>query len=189
MNLAQRLPFRNGDTPARRIEDASDDEEEALVNNYKEQVRFDDELGEAELPMPVGQAQLGEDIQSRIAAAATPLEYQATLETRFASYDNYCSLFHFILNSDGPVDLDVPSVRKSFSLKAQQMLTACYSTTGRGMLSTNLSISSIASVATVTASLGKETMPRRFRSFGTTPTPGVATACSMFFIPLFSAPK
>ncbi|KAH0566435.1 hypothetical protein GP486_000147 [Trichoglossum hirsutum] len=109
MSLAQRLPFQTGDTPARRIEDASDDEEEALVNNYKEQVRFDDELSDAELPMPVGQAQLGEDIQSRIAAAATPLEYQATLETRFASYDNYCSLFHFILNSDGPVDLDVPS--------------------------------------------------------------------------------
>ena len=114
MSLAQRLPFQNGDASARRMEDASDDEEEALVNNYKEQVRFDDELSEAELPMPVGQAQLGEDIQSRIAADATPLEYQATLETRFASYDNYCSLFHFILNSDGPVDLDVPSVGESF---------------------------------------------------------------------------
>ncbi|KAH0542165.1 hypothetical protein FGG08_003386 [Glutinoglossum americanum] len=109
MSLAQRLPYQNGNAPARRMEDASDDEEEALVNNYKEQVRFDDELSEVELPMPVGQAQLGEDIQSRITAAATPLEYQATLETRFASYDNYCSLFHFILNSDGPVDLDVPS--------------------------------------------------------------------------------
>lgn len=38
------------------------------------------------------------------------LEFQATLETKFASYDNYCSLFHFILNSDGPVDLEVPNV-------------------------------------------------------------------------------
>ena len=53
---------------------------------------------------------LGEDLQAQLAAAATPLEYQATLETKFASYDNYCSLFHYILNSDGPVELEVPSV-------------------------------------------------------------------------------
>jgi len=51
----------------------------------------------------------GADIQAQLQAAATPLEYQATLETKFASYDNYCSLFHFILNSEGPVDLEVPS--------------------------------------------------------------------------------
>ncbi len=50
------------------------------------------------------------DIQAQLAAAATPLEYQATLETKFASYDNYCSLFHYILNSEGPVDLEVPNV-------------------------------------------------------------------------------
>ena len=51
------------------------------------------------------------DIQAQLAAAATPLEYQASLETKFASYDNYCSLFHYVLNSDGPVDLEVPNVR------------------------------------------------------------------------------
>ncbi|KAK8164858.1 translation initiation factor 3 complex subunit L [Phyllosticta citrichinensis] len=51
----------------------------------------------------------GQDIHAQLAAAATPLEYQATLETKFASYDNYCSLFHYILNSDGPVDLEVPN--------------------------------------------------------------------------------
>ncbi|KAK1911483.1 hypothetical protein P3342_012784 [Pyrenophora teres f. teres] len=38
-----------------------------------------------------------------------PLEFQATLETKFASYDSYCNLFHYILNSEGPVDLEVPN--------------------------------------------------------------------------------
>ena len=51
-----------------------------------------------------------QDMQAQLAAAATPLEYQASLETKFTSYDNYCNLFHYILNSDGPVDLEVPSV-------------------------------------------------------------------------------
>jgi translation initiation factor 3 subunit L len=49
------------------------------------------------------------DIHAQLQAAATPLEFQATLETKFASYDNYCNLFHYILNSDGPVDLEVPN--------------------------------------------------------------------------------
>ena len=52
-----------------------------------------------------------QDIHAQLQAAATPLEFQATLETKFASYDNYCNLFHYILNSDGPVDLEVPNVR------------------------------------------------------------------------------
>ncbi|BFZ61243.1 hypothetical protein YB2330_002302 [Saitoella coloradoensis] len=34
---------------------------------------------------------------------------QPTLEQRFRSYDNYCDLFNFILNSDGPVNLDLPN--------------------------------------------------------------------------------
>ena len=51
-----------------------------------------------------------QDIHAQLQAAATPLEFQATLETKFASYDNYCNLFHYILNSDGPVDLEVPNV-------------------------------------------------------------------------------
>lgn len=50
-----------------------------------------------------------QDIHAQLQAAATPLEFQATLETKFASYDNYCNLFHYILNSDGPVDLEVPN--------------------------------------------------------------------------------
>lgn len=93
------------------MEDESDQEEEALVNDYKEQVQFDDGMSDlAQVTSGGGGLQ---DMQAQLAAAATPLEYQATLETKFASYDNYCSLFHYILNSDGPVDLEVPSVSAS----------------------------------------------------------------------------
>lgn len=56
-----------------------------------------------------------QDIHAQLQAAATPLEFQATLETKFASYDNYCNLFHYILNSEGPVDLEVPNVRDTCS--------------------------------------------------------------------------
>lgn len=91
------------------LNDESDNEEEAMVNDYREQVNFDDGMSELDQTMSHGGGQ-AQDLQAQLAAAATPLEYQATLETKFASYDNYCSLFHYILNSDGPVDLEVPNV-------------------------------------------------------------------------------
>jgi translation initiation factor 3 subunit L len=72
-------------------------------------VNFDDTQSDIERASSIGAG--ATDIQAQLAAAATPLEYQATLETKFASYDNYCSLFHYILNSEGPVDLEVPNVR------------------------------------------------------------------------------
>lgn len=75
----------------------------------REQVSYDDGLSEIEQASSIGGG--ATDIQAQLAAAAAPLEYQATLETKFASYDNYCSLFHYILNSEGPVDLEVPNVR------------------------------------------------------------------------------
>lgn len=90
--------------------DESDVEEEALVNDYREQVNFDDGMSELERTTSLGTGSQTQDLQAQLAAAATPLEYQATLETKFASYDNYCSLFHYILNSEGPVELEVPSV-------------------------------------------------------------------------------
>lgn len=90
--------------------DESDVEEEALVNDYREQVHFDDGMSELDRTTSLDGASHAQDLQAQLAAAATPLEFQATLETKFASYDNYCSLFHYILNSDGPVDLEVPSV-------------------------------------------------------------------------------
>jgi translation initiation factor 3 subunit L len=71
-------------------------------------VTFDDGTSDLEQASSIGGGTT--DIQAQLAAAATPLEYQATLETKFASYDNYCSLFHYILNSEGPVDLEVPNV-------------------------------------------------------------------------------
>ena len=70
-------------------------------------MNYDEGFSELERASSMGGAT---DIQAQLQAAATPLEYQATLETKFSSYDNYCNLFHFILNSDGPVDLEVPSV-------------------------------------------------------------------------------
>lgn len=100
--------FQNGGAPARVIEDESDVEEEALVADYQEQIQFEDGIDESEQTMSM--AQQTDDIQSRLAAAAQPLDFSASLDVKFASYDNYCSLFHFILNSDGPVDLEPPSV-------------------------------------------------------------------------------
>lgn len=124
MSLASRLPYQNGSAPARSFADESDDEEEALVNDYKEQVQYedggvDDGLSDLDRVASIGQGSgMGsasvDDIQSRLQAAAMQLEYGASMDTKFASYDNYCSLFHYILNSDGPVDLEVPSVWRSF---------------------------------------------------------------------------
>ena len=100
--------FQNGGAPARVMDDESDVEEEALVGDYQEQIQYEDGMDELEPSMSM--AQQTDDIQSRLAAAAQPLDFSASLEIKFASYDNYCSLFHFILNSDGPVDLEPPSV-------------------------------------------------------------------------------
>jgi hypothetical protein len=103
---------------AAQLANDSDAEEDALVNDYREQVNFDDGMSELDRTTSLGAqsaaASVTQDLQAQLAAAATPLEYKATLETKFASYDNYCSLFHYILNSDGPVDLEVPSVSFPF---------------------------------------------------------------------------
>ncbi|KAH8653503.1 RNA polymerase I-associated factor PAF67 [Xylariales sp. PMI_506] len=96
--------FQNGERPIRSVEDDSDVEEEALVNDYKEQVQYE-ELGE-DLERV---SSMTDDIQARLVAAAQPLDFSAPLEVKFQSYDSYCNLFHFILNSEGPVDLEPPS--------------------------------------------------------------------------------
>jgi translation initiation factor 3 subunit L len=101
--------FQNSGIPPRDLDDASDVAEEVLAADYREQVNYQDEDFGGELSM----AQQTDDIQSRLAAAAQPLDFSASLEVKFQSYDSYCSLFHFILNSDGPVDLEPPSVRLS----------------------------------------------------------------------------
>lgn len=102
--------LRNGAAPVRTIEDDSDVEEEALVADYQEQVQYEDGMEELEQVNSLTMAQQTDDIQSRLVAAAQPLDFSAPLEVKFQSYDSYCNLFHFILNSDGPVDLEPPSV-------------------------------------------------------------------------------
>ena len=99
-------PFQQN-VAERPLEDDSDAEEEALANDYREQVGYEDDY---ELDRSVSMGAGPQDLQAQLQAAATPLEYQATLETKIQSYDNYCNLFHFILNSEGPVDIEVPSV-------------------------------------------------------------------------------
>lgn len=108
MSLRERVPpqYQNGEA-RRTLDNESDAEEETLVNDYKEQVQYDGMEDLDRMPS----INSNQDIHAQLQAAATPLEFQATLETKFASYDNYCNLFHYILNSEGPVDLEVPNVR------------------------------------------------------------------------------
>lgn len=101
--------FQNG--AVRAMDDDSDVEEDTLVADFKEHVQYEDGMGDLEpMPQSLSMQQQQDDIQSKLAAAAQPLDFQATLEMKFQSYDAYCSLFHFILNSEGPVDLEPPSV-------------------------------------------------------------------------------
>lgn len=100
--------FQNGGNPSRALDDESDIEEEALAADYREQLEY--EGAELEQVNSLTMAQQADDIQSRLVAAAQPLDFSAPLEAKFSSYDSYCSLFHFILNSDGPVDVEPPSV-------------------------------------------------------------------------------
>ncbi|KAI9733452.1 MAG: hypothetical protein M1818_007200 [Claussenomyces sp. TS43310] len=100
--------FQNGSASARTLDVDSDVEEEALVGDYQEQVQYEG-MNDLEHGNTMSMAQQTDDIQSRLAAAAQPLDRNASLEVKFISYDNYCSLFHFILNSEGPVDLEPPS--------------------------------------------------------------------------------
>jgi translation initiation factor 3 subunit L len=106
----------------------SDVEEEAMANDYREQVQYDGGMDDGDRMPSITSNQ---DIHAQLQAAATPLEFQATLETKFASYDNYCNLFHYILHSEGPVDLEVPNVRQNCCGRAMAGLTRG-STTGPG---------------------------------------------------------
>lgn len=104
-------PFTNGDGPSRGPQDDSDVEEETLANDYREQMQYDEDDMDGDDGTAFGGIQQDmQDVQATLQAAVTPLERDASLETKFASYDNYCSLFHYILNSEGPVELDLPSV-------------------------------------------------------------------------------
>lgn len=143
MSLRDRAQFQNGEAK-RAPADESDVEEEALVSDYRQQVQFD---GMDDLDQIPSNLNVSHDIHAQLQAAATPLEFQATLETKFASYDNYCNLFHYILNSEGPVDLEVPNVRHIRD-NGSATLTFWGSTSGHGTSSTSSSTSSTASAAT-----------------------------------------
>jgi translation initiation factor 3 subunit L len=107
MSLYQRTPYQQADAQ-RLAEDVDDQDEEAMVNDYREQVHFDDNMSDLERTTSMSALP---DMQAQLLAAATPLEYPASLETKFQSYDSYCNLFHYVLNSNGPVDIEAPSVR------------------------------------------------------------------------------
>ncbi|KAF3158318.1 Eukaryotic translation initiation factor 3 subunit L [Orbilia oligospora] len=99
--LTRQTQYQNG-----THEDDDFDDEGILAASIVEAIQNDDEDPSQTLQTLQSRE---DDLQSRLQAAATPLEYQASLEARYASYDNYCSLFHFILNSNGPVELDLPT--------------------------------------------------------------------------------
>lgn len=132
MALYQRTPYQVGDAQ-RMADDASEQDEEAMVNDYREQIHYEDGLNELDRTASMGGLP---DMQAQLLAAATPLEYQATLETKFSSYDSYCNLFHYVLNSDGPVDIEVPSVSvvaaSPFSLDADANALASTAFLGMG---------------------------------------------------------
>ena len=81
---------------ARPAEDDSDAEEGSLANEYKEQVGGYEDGQSYDMDRSSGGGP--QDLQAQLRDAATPLEYGATIDTKIQSYDNYCNLFHFILN-------------------------------------------------------------------------------------------
>lgn len=114
-------PYQNGDAPHRQIDDESDVEEEAMIEDYRQQVDYEDGMNADLDDGAYGGVQ--QDIQAQLQAAVTPLEYGASLDAKFASYDNYVSLFHYILNSDGPVELELPSVCQDILVILDNLLT------------------------------------------------------------------
>ena len=128
--LHQRTPYQAADAQ-RLAEDVEDQDEEAMANDFREQVRFDDGIDDMEHSMSMG-GQM-QDMQAQLLAASAPLDYQATLETKFASYDSYCHLFHYVLNSDGPVDIEAPSVGFSESIHTKYRALLMYFAAFLGM--------------------------------------------------------
>lgn len=110
MSVRQAPPYQQG-APERRAPDDSDEDEDALAGEFEEQNGYQD--GDGYDMDRRGSMGAGVDLREQLIAAAQPLEYGASLDVKVQSYDSYCNLFHFILNSDGPVDVEVPSVRRT----------------------------------------------------------------------------
>ena len=129
MSVRQAPSYQQG-VPERPIDDDSDVEEEALANDYREQVGYEDGA-DYDLDRTTSMGAGPQDLHAQLVAAAQPLEYGASIETKISSYDSYCNLFHFILNSDGPVDIEVPSVGLS-CVRDADLLTRCVVLLGVG---------------------------------------------------------
>ena len=108
MSVRQAPTYQQGG-PERPLDDESDVEEEALANEYQNQVGYEDG-DDYELDRSLSMGGGPQDLHAQLVAAAQPLEYGASVDVKIQSYDSYCNLFHFILNSEGPVDIEVPSV-------------------------------------------------------------------------------
>lgn len=114
MSVKQAPAYQQG-APERTLDDDSDVEEEALANDYREQVGYENG-DDYDLDRTTSLGGGPQDLQAQLVNAATPLEYGATLDTKIHSYESYCNLFDFILNSDGPVDIEMPSVSNVASI-------------------------------------------------------------------------
>lgn len=174
------MSYANGNRPP--IDD-DDVEEEALVADYQEQVNNYEEgtdLTRAD-SLTGGPA----DLRAQLEAAAAPLEYQASLETKFASYDNYCSLFHYILNSDGPVEIEQPSYYWAWDVIDGMLPLNIEETIDQRQQADDIpkssSISSNPSAATATVSQGRHQPRKRHKSCEKTQIPGAAIPCSMSY--------
>lgn len=113
MSVRQAPTYQQGAPTRQQDDEDSDVEEEALANDYRQQVDYEDG-GDYDLDRSTSMGG-PQDLQAQLAAAALPLEYQASLDVKIQSYDSYCALFHYILNSEGPVDIEVPSVCEHLS--------------------------------------------------------------------------
>jgi len=106
----RQAPTYQQNAPERPVDDDSDVEEEALANDYRQQVSGYQDSEDYGLERSSSLGGGPQDLQAQLQAAAQPLEYGATIDTKIQSYDQYCNLFHYILNSEGPVDVEAPSV-------------------------------------------------------------------------------
>ena len=176
MSIYQRTVHPVAD--AQRVaDDVSEQDEEAMVNDYREQVHFDDGMEELDRTTSLG-GQLP-DMQAQLMAAATPLEYQASLDVKFQSYDNYCNLFHYILNSDGPVEIEAPSASAMTPCIGSMYTDGSYSLTGHGMSLMNSYTNSNHSVDTGTVLLGLAPQTRMHSLCARIPIHGGAILFSM----------
>ena len=105
----RQAPSYQQSAPSKAIDDDSDNEEEAVAYEYREAADYGD--GE-DYGLDRTQSMGGgpQDLRAQLEAAAQPLDRDASIDVKIQSYDSYCNLFHFILNSDGPVDIELPSV-------------------------------------------------------------------------------